>query len=262
MTVAPRAWSQADSGTQALRVGSRMTVTEASSGILAHRRSRSAVVVRNFHDDQMNSPRSSARLARWSARQATSMPNLTSFMACPFAGRLISRLFVVDRCTFRRGMTIQTFRSRGPIPDRPPSSRKGMHVRREARLVDDHLVESSSCSLQTPIKSSQKNRPDAPYEGLPPNRWMPRTNAKYPRTPERWGASARLGYLWRQFDDGVRSTEGRTVTLHCGGKRVAQRKSKKVRCWVWHQDLESRSGPLLRARLGQSRARVPRWPAG
>ena len=41
MTVAPRAWSQADSGTQALRVGSRMTVTDAPSGILAHRRSRS-----------------------------------------------------------------------------------------------------------------------------------------------------------------------------------------------------------------------------
>jgi hypothetical protein len=47
MTVAPRACSQADKGTQALRVGSRMTVTEAPSGIFAHRRSRSAVVVRN-----------------------------------------------------------------------------------------------------------------------------------------------------------------------------------------------------------------------
>ena len=53
-------------------------------GIFAHNRSRSVVVVRNFHDDQMNSPRSSARLARWSARQATSMPNLTSLMAWSF----------------------------------------------------------------------------------------------------------------------------------------------------------------------------------
>ena len=95
MTVAPRAWSQADSGTQALRVGSRMTVTEAPSGIFAHRRSRSVVVVRNFHDDQMNSPRSSARLARWSARQATSMPNLTSLMAWSFR-------WTVDQSALRR----------------------------------------------------------------------------------------------------------------------------------------------------------------
>jgi hypothetical protein len=83
------------SGTQALRVGSRMTVTDESAGILAHRRSRSVVVVRNFHDDQMNSPRSSARLARWSARQATSMLNLTSLMAW-------SCLRVVDQSALRR----------------------------------------------------------------------------------------------------------------------------------------------------------------
>ena len=29
---------------------------------------------------------------------------------------VISRLFVVDCCTLRRGVTIQTFRSRGPTP--------------------------------------------------------------------------------------------------------------------------------------------------
>ena len=69
--------------------------------------------MRNFHDDQMNSPRSSARLARWSARQATSMPNLTSLMAWSFRWWLISRLSVVDRCTFRRGVTIQTFEKQG-----------------------------------------------------------------------------------------------------------------------------------------------------
>ncbi|MGC8628515.1 MAG: hypothetical protein ACP5VR_13390 [Acidimicrobiales bacterium] len=39
------------------------TVTWAPSGTLAHRRSRSAVVVVNFHPDQMNLPCSSARLA-------------------------------------------------------------------------------------------------------------------------------------------------------------------------------------------------------
>src|SRR5208282_5565721 len=84
-----------DSGTQALRVGSRITVTDASLGIFAHRRSRSVVVVRNFHDDQMNSPRSSARLARWSARQATSMPNLTSLMTWSFR-------WTVDQPALRR----------------------------------------------------------------------------------------------------------------------------------------------------------------
>ena len=185
MTVAPRAWSQADSGTQALRVGSRMTVTVASSGIFAHRRSRSAVVVRNFHDDHMNSPRSSARLARWSARQATSIPNLTSLMAWSFR-------WVTDQSALRcrplhvpQGCDHPDIREAGVrFHDRPPSSRKGMHVRREARLVDDHRCGVELSLAPAPKKSSQKNRPDAPYEGLPPNRWMPRTNAKCPRTPE------------------------------------------------------------------------------
>jgi hypothetical protein len=57
-----------------------------------------------------------------------------------------------------------------------------MHVRREARLVDDHRCEVELSLAPTPVKSSQKNRPDAPYEGHPPNRWMPGTNAKYPLT--------------------------------------------------------------------------------
>ena len=61
-----------------------------------------------------------------------------------------------------------------------------MHVRREARLVDDHRCGVELSLAPTPVKSSQKNRPDAPYEGLPPNRWMPGTNAKCPRTPGRW----------------------------------------------------------------------------
>jgi hypothetical protein len=60
-----------------------------------------------------------------------------------------------------------------------------MHVRREARLVDDHRYGVELSLAPTPVKSSQKNRPDAPYEGLPPNRWMPGTNAKCPRTPVR-----------------------------------------------------------------------------
>src|SRR5208282_4354823 len=62
--------------------------------------------------------------------------------------------------------------------------------RREARLVDDHRYGVELSLAPTPVKSSQKNRPDAPYEGLPPNRWMPGTNAKYPSTPGRWDTSA------------------------------------------------------------------------
>src|ERR1017187_9907298 len=192
MTVAPRAWSQADRGTQALRVGSRMTVTDAPSGIFAHSRSRSTVVVRNFHDDHMNSPRSSARLARWSARQATSMPNLASLMAWSFHS-------MTDQSALRRrpvhvpqGCDHPDIREGGVrLHDRPPSSRTGMHVRREARLVDDHRFGVELSLAPTPVKSSQKNRPNAPYEGLPQNRWMPRTNAKCPRTPgERHDSSA------------------------------------------------------------------------
>jgi len=58
-----------------------------------------------------------------------------------------------------------------------------MHVRREARLVDDHRCGVELSPAPAPIQSSQKNRPDAPYEGLPPNRWMPGTNAKCPSSP-------------------------------------------------------------------------------
>ena len=66
-----------------------------------------------------------------------------------------------------------------------------MHVRREARLVDDHRYGVELSLAPTPVKSSQKNRPDAPYEGLPPNRWMPGTNAKCPRNIAAgwWGQS-------------------------------------------------------------------------
>jgi hypothetical protein len=68
-----------------------------------------------------------------------------------------------------------------------------MHVRREARLVDDHRCGVELSLAPTPVKSSQKNRPDAPYEGLPPNRWMPGTNAKCPSTP---GMGAALDTWW------------------------------------------------------------------
>ena len=76
-----------------------------------------------------------------------------------------------------------------------------MHVRREARLVDDHRCGVELSLAPAPKKSSQKNRPDAPYEGLPPNRWMPGTNAKCPRTPApvghlSWLANGPLG-RWR-----------------------------------------------------------------
>ena len=63
-----------------------------------------------------------------------------------------------------------------------------MHVRREARLVDDHRCGVELSLAPAPKQSSQKNRPDAPYEGLPPNRWMPGTNAKCPTSPDRGAA--------------------------------------------------------------------------
>ena len=62
-----------------------------------------------------------------------------------------------------------------------------MHVRREARLVDDHRYGVELFLAPIPAQSSQKNRPDTPCEGVPPNRWMPGTNAKYPSPPV-WGA--------------------------------------------------------------------------
>ena len=72
-----------------------------------------------------------------------------------------------------------------------------MHVRREARLVDDHRCGVERSLAPIPVKSSQKNRPDAPYEGLPPNRWMPGTNAKCPRTPVtgRWNHITRTAMI-------------------------------------------------------------------
>ncbi len=78
---------------------------------------------------------------------------------------------------------------------RPPSSRTGMHVRREARLTDDHRYGVELSLAPIPQKSSQKNRPDAPYEGLPPSRWMPRTNAKYPLAPGRWDRASQQGRI-------------------------------------------------------------------
>jgi hypothetical protein len=75
-TVAPRRRNQAASGTQALRVGSITTVTEAPGGIDSHSCSRSAGVVRNRRPDQANRPDPSARLAWCAARQATSIPSV------------------------------------------------------------------------------------------------------------------------------------------------------------------------------------------
>ena len=52
--------------------------------------------MRNFHDDRVELAwAASARLAQWSARQATSMPNFTSFMAWSF-------LRVADQSALRR----------------------------------------------------------------------------------------------------------------------------------------------------------------
>ena len=115
MTVAPRPWSQADSGTQALRVGSRMTVTDAPSGIFAHRRSR--VVGRRAElprrPDEFTPLVGQAGPVVRPTGDVDAQPDFVHGIVLSL-GRLISRLFVVDRCTFRRGVTIQTFRSRGP----------------------------------------------------------------------------------------------------------------------------------------------------
>jgi len=107
----------------------------------------------------------------------------------PFAGRLISRLSIVDRVHVPQGCDHPDIREAGVrLHDRPPSSRTGMHVRREARLVDDHRYGVELSLAPAPTQSSQKNRPDAPYEGLPPTRWMPRTNAKCPQYAGWWAA--------------------------------------------------------------------------
>ena len=58
--------------------------------------------------------------------------------------------------------------------------RTGMHVRREARLVDDHRYGVELTLAPTPAQSSEKNRPDALYEGLPPDRWMRETTLSDP----------------------------------------------------------------------------------
>ena len=117
----------------------------------------------NFHDDQMNSPRSSARLARWSARQATSMPNLTSFMAWSF-------LRVADQSALPRrplhvpqGCDHPDIREAGVRPtDRPPSSRKGIHVRRQTITV----MESSSRSLRPHFSQARRTDPTHPTKGF------------------------------------------------------------------------------------------------
>ncbi len=216
-------------------MGSRITVTEAPAGIFAHRRSRSTVVVRNFHDDQVNSPRSSARLARCSARQATSMPNLTSFMAWSF-------LCVADQSALRlrpvhvpQGCDHPDIQEAGVrIDNRPPSSRTGMHVRREARLVDDHRYGVELALAPTPAQSSQKNRPDAPYEGLPPNRWMPGTNAKCPSSPSDRGPAERQHEERSETSDlgRRRAPDGRRGDVATGRRRPQVTVEDFGRCQV------------------------------
>ncbi len=184
ITVAPRAWSRAHSGTQALRVGSRVTVTEDPSGFFAHGRSRSVVVVRNFHDDQIRRP--------VHIPQACDHPDIRE-----------------------AGVRLH---------DRPPSSRTGMHVRRGARLGDDHRYGVELALAPIPNQSSQKNRPDAPYEGLPPNRWMPGTNTKCPISPFMKDGLTRLG--WRFRSPGIHARRFRcrsavvALSPMCGGRRM------------------------------------------
>ena len=115
------------------------------------------------------------------------MPNLTSFMAWSFRS-------MADRSALRRRPVhvpqgcdhpdIQKQGSDSMIGRRVPE--KGCTCVGEARLVDDHRCGVELSLAPTPVKSSQKNRPDAPYEGLPPNRWMPGTNAKCPKRRSVW----------------------------------------------------------------------------
>jgi hypothetical protein len=118
------------------------------------------------------------------------MPNLTSLMAWSFrwtvAGQSALRrrpLHVPQGCDHP---DIQKQGSESIIGRRVPE--KGCTC--VGRLVWSTItVDGVELSLApTPNQSSQKNRPDAPYEGLPPNRWMPGTNAKCPSTPDRWGS--------------------------------------------------------------------------
>ncbi len=77
IAVAPWRRNQAASGTHAFRVGSITTVTDATGwGICSHSWFRSAAVVLNLRPDQANRPASSARLAWWAARHATSIPSV------------------------------------------------------------------------------------------------------------------------------------------------------------------------------------------
>ena len=115
------------------------------------------------------------------------MPNLTSFMAWSFRWK-------VDQSALRRRPVhvpqgcdhpdIQKQGSESIIGRRVPE--KGCTCVGEARLVDDHCCGVERALAPAPVKSSQKNRPDAPYEGLPPDRWMPTTNAKCPQTMLLW----------------------------------------------------------------------------
>ena len=143
--------------------------------------------MRNFHDDQMNSPRSSARLARWSARQATSMPNLTSSMAWSFR-------WMADQSALRRrplhvpqGCDHPDIREAGVrLHDRPPSSRTGMHVRREARLVDDHRcgVELSPAPIPH-FSQARRTDPTHPTKGFRQIGGCPEPTLNEFRTPVR-----------------------------------------------------------------------------
>ena len=96
------------------------------------------------------------------------MPNLTSLMECvPSLDDLFSRLSVVDRCTFRRGVTIQTFEKQGS------DSMIGRRVPEQGctcvgRLVWSTItVEESSCrSLRSHKSQARRTDPMHPTKGF------------------------------------------------------------------------------------------------
>ena len=66
---------------------------------------------------------------------------------------------------------------------RPPSSRKGMHVRRGGSSGRRSPSWSRALARSGPSSVKPEEPTRRTYEGLPPNWWMPGTNAKCPTSP-------------------------------------------------------------------------------
>src|SRR5580704_409528 len=105
-TVAPLRRNHDARGTQAFRVGSMTSVTSESAGNDRHSFSSSSELVRNRRPLQRKTPLSSARLAWWAARQATSIPSVSFCTHSSLSRR--------DRRTAPAGRSCRTFTNRDP----------------------------------------------------------------------------------------------------------------------------------------------------